>query len=63
MQLNFPSAYSTFEGNSKFNVGVKLLPHPRGFREVCWTRPPVYEILFHENFCWTGQTTGAGKVI
>ena len=33
---------------------------PRGFREVCWARPLVYEILFHENFCWTGQTVGGG---
>ena len=44
-----------------FTVGVKLLSPPRGFREVCWTRPPVYEIPFRENFCWTGQTAGGGS--
>ena len=33
----------------------------RGFRKVCWTRPAVYEILFHENFCWKGQTAGGRK--
>ena len=26
-----------------FTVGAKLLAPPPGFREVCWTRPPVYE--------------------
>ena len=31
------------------------------FRVVCWTRPPMYEIPFHENFCWTGQTAGRGS--
>ena len=36
-------------------------PPPRGFREVCWTRPPVYEIPSRENFCWTGQTAGGGE--
>ena len=41
-------------------VGVKLLP-PRGFRELSWTRPPVYEISFSENFSWTGQTAGVGS--
>ena len=34
---------------------------PRGFRELSWTRPPVYEIPFRENFCWTGQTAGGGS--
>ena len=37
--------------------GCQITP-PRGFKEVCWTRPPVYEILLRENFCWTGQTAG-----
>ena len=41
--------------------GCQITP-PRGFREGCWTRPPVYEIPFRENFCWTGQTAG-GEVI
>ena len=45
----------------RITVGVKLLSPSRGFREVCWTRPPVYEISFRENFCWTGQTAGGGK--
>ena len=36
---------------------------PRGFRELSWTRPSVYDIPFHENFSWTGQIARGGEVI
>ena len=46
-----------------FTVGVKLLPPPRGFRELSWTRPPVYEIPFHEKIFLDRSNRGGGEVI
>ena len=40
-----------------FYRGCQIIP-PRGFRELSWTRPPVYEIPFHEKFSWTGEIAG-----
>ena len=44
-------------------VGVKLLPPPlRGFRELSWTRPPVYEVPFHEKIFLDRSNRGGGVI-
>ena len=37
--------YEKHTTDQTITMGVKLLPSPRGFWQVCWTRLSVYEIL------------------